>query len=167
LKFFNQTKKSDFQKNLSQKELEKLIKNYIFRLLTKRDYAKQNLKFKIFQKFPNFPKEKIEQILENFEEKHYLDDLRFAENSARRFLENKKGEMKAREFLFSKGVSEFLINQILKKFFTKEANEKAIIEILQKKFGVESFEVFKTLNPLEKSKIQKFLYSRGFEKFEI
>ncbi|GAB4141744.1 MAG: hypothetical protein Fur0024_4030 [Patescibacteria group bacterium] len=151
----------------SQEEDEKKVKNYIYRLLLKRDYAIKNIKFKILQKFPNFSRIKIEEILNEFSEKNYLDDERFAENYMRSLLARGRGEQKAREFLFSKGVSESLINKILQKIFTKSATEEAVLKILQQKFGIENFQVFKSLNFEEKQKIKIFLARRGFVRLEI
>ncbi len=95
-----------------------LFRAYSF--LSKRDYSKKELKFKLLNEFPkSAPYEKVLSILE---EKTYIDDFSFAKN----YILNKKlSKKKAYYDLSMKGITKEVIDEI---YSSLELNEKEDIK---------------------------------------
>lgn len=87
------------------KENKWAIREYMLRLLGRRDHARNELRDKALRK--EFPSGVIEEVLDELSEKNYINNLGFAKKFTRdKFEFNKWGINKIRSELFRKGISE-------------------------------------------------------------
>ncbi len=98
-----------------QKTEEKFnLKNSALRLISRRPHSSFELRVKLQKK--NFNKDDISEIIKDFLAKGYLSDNDFAERFIDEGIKKKKGLMKIKAELFSKGVSREIVDSVLLKF---------------------------------------------------
>lgn len=91
------------------KRFESSVEN-LRRVLKRRvdDYARQTPDFDKFEAY-----DWIEELLQEFEKWHYLDDERYAEIKIRDYLSAGKPERYIKTKLFQKGIAEETVNRLL------------------------------------------------------
>lgn len=88
-------------------ELTALSTSYYY--LTKRDYSKKELYYKLLEKYKE--KKVVEKVIYQLEEKGYLDDYDFAYD----YVKNRSGSFKKIEYeLKMKGIENWIINEVMK-----------------------------------------------------
>ncbi|MFK4132350.1 regulatory protein RecX [Pseudomonas luteola] len=138
-------------KTLKQKDRTQL-ENYALRLLGQREWSRHLLEQKLKLMAAN--KADVQEILDRFEENHWLDDHRFTEIYVRSCREQGYGPIKIRFKLKQKGISDEIIDCKLDdrdtEWFLIAARRR------QLKFGdaPDTHE--------EKEKQMRFIISRGF-----
>ncbi len=144
-----------------QKENTWAIREYMLRLLGRRDHARNELRDKARKK--DFPSENIEEILDELTEKKYINNLSFAKKFTRdKFEFNKWGVNKIRAELFKKGISEKEINTALLE--VDEKDRLSSIQDLVKK----NKRKFERADPSKrKKKIFDFLLRKGYDSNNI
>ena len=138
------------------------IREYFLRLLGRRDHARNELRDKALKK--NFPSGHIEKILDELEEKKYINNAVFARKFARdKFEFNRWGITKIRAHLLKKGVPKADIQRALSEI-GKENRDASMVELVRKnsrKFQREE-DLIK-----RKKKIFDFLLRKGYESDNI
>ncbi len=134
------------------------LKNSAFRLISRRPHSSYELKTKLLKK--KFNKEDISEIIHDFNSKGYLSDKDFAERFIDEGIKKKKGLMKIKSELFSKGISRAIIEQLFNKF----DDDKSITEnaklLAQKK--LETFNYKKYDANQKKQKLYSYLNNKGY-----
>lgn len=98
-----------------QKTEEKFnLKNSALRLISRRPHSSFELRVKLQKK--NFNKDDISEIIKDFLAKGYLSDNDFAERFIDEGIKKKKGLMKIKAELFSKGVSRNIIDELVQNY---------------------------------------------------
>lgn len=107
-------------------------REYFFRILSRRDHSRKELRDKAFKK--GIMGDFIDEILDEFEEKEYIDDRKFAlKYAADKFEFNDWGPYKIRTQLFKKGINKAVVEQCIESAFGEEAIKESIISLIQKK----------------------------------
>ena len=136
------------------------IKSSAFRLLARRLHSKKELKNKLAQK--KFRKDLIEQILDDLEDKKYLDDVEFAERYASEKISLKKiGVERLKGELFQKGIARDIIDSVISKYDNDPLIMENALVVAQKKMNELSRKKFNKLQ--KKQKLYQFLRSKGFQ----
>lgn len=107
-------------------------REYFFRILSRRDHSRRELRDKAFKK--GIRGDFVEEILDEFEQKEYIDDRKFAlKYAADKFEFNDWGPYKIRTQLFKKGISKAVVEECIHSAFGDEAIKESIIKLIQKK----------------------------------
>lgn len=142
---------------LKEEELFSL-KNSALRLITRRPHSSFELRTKLLKK--NFQQEDISKIINDFLSKGYLSDKNFAERFIEEGLKKKKGLMKIKSELFSKGVSREIIESIILKYEGDSSMLPNARLLAQRK--LESLR-HKNLQPMQKKrKLYSYLNGKGY-----
>lgn len=142
---------------LKEEELFSL-KNSALRLITRRPHSSFELRTKLLKK--KFQKEDISKIINDFLSKGYLSDKDFAERFIEEGLKKKKGLMKIKAELFSKGVSREIIDSIIQKYEGDSSLLPNAKSLAQRK--LESLR-HKNLEPIQKKqKLFSYLSGKGY-----
>ncbi len=100
----------------------------------------------------------IDQVIENFKEKKYIDDQDYAETFTRDFTRFKKaGIYKLRKKLQEKGVAASDISLAIKKYVAPDQQKTIARELAEKKLRLISHKQRK------KEKIYRYLMQKGFD----
>ena len=92
------------------------VKAYLMKLLGMRDHARKELLTKALRK--DYSKEVVLDILDELEEKGYINEEAFAEKfTADKFNLNQWGPAKIKAHLFKKGISKHVVEQSVQNFF--------------------------------------------------
>lgn len=148
-----------FAKLLEEDSLFK-IRSSAYRSLARRLHTKKELHEKLLRK--EYPEELIFPILDDLEEKGYIDDLRFTE----RFIEEKsqrKGlsQNRIKMELTRKGIPRTIAEDFLKRYYSEDVYLKNAIKHVQKRKKVLAR---KDLSPQQmKQKIFQSLHYKGFD----
>lgn len=129
----------------------KQIKQYLLRLLTKRDYSEQELRNKLRARGED--ETTIEKILDEFKAKAWQSDQRIAEN----LVHSKKlreGSLKILYLLKQRGLDETLVKDLMP---NHETSIDIALDLLNKKYSS-----FAQPSLAEKQKYLRFLLTRGF-----
>ncbi len=132
------------------------LKTYLFGLLAKRDYSKQELVEKAKQK--EYTLNDIQEVLSEFEQKKYIDDQRLAENLVL-FYKEKKGPVWIRQKMQQRKIASDIITQTLK----NEPNDSISEDLktkLEKKYNVDNWA---SVEPKTLQKIYGYLQRSGFK----
>lgn len=145
-------------RRIQRREGYQAVKSYLFKLLARRDHARKELQRKARQK--DFPDEVIENVLNELNDKGYLNEKSFAEKfTADKFKLNNWGPIKIRAQLFQKGVSKTTIDQTVDTFFEdQELGETYLNLVLKRKRRFLKEED----NYKRKKKIFDYLNRKGF-----
>lgn len=104
-----------FQK-IEREEGRYAIKSYLLKLLGRRDHARKELLTKARKK--DYPEEIVKSILDELEEKGYLNEESFAEKfTADKFNLNQWGPSKIKAHLYKKGISKHVIEKSISDYF--------------------------------------------------
>jgi regulatory protein len=134
-------------------EIEKAIKEKCMKLLALREHSQRELINKLLVK--GYPRNVIENIVEQLAEQGWQNDQRFAESYTRRRVMKGYGPIRIQYELQQIGVEDFCINAVM-----KEA-EKNWSEIL-KELYLRKYCDDKSLTRREWAKRNRFLQQRGF-----
>lgn len=150
---------SETQLNSILKEEELFsLRNSALRLITRRPHSSFELRTKLLKK--KFQKEDITKIINDFLSKGYLSDKDFAERFIEEGLKKKKGLMKIKAELFSKGVSREIIDSIIQKYEGDSLLLPNAKSLAQRK--LESLR-HKNLEPIQKKqKLFSYLSGKGY-----
>lgn len=97
-------------------EEESAARDYFFRILSRRDHSRKELRDKAFKK--GYSGNYIEVLLDEFEQKEYIDDRKFAlKYTADKFEFNNWGPYKIRTQLFKKGISKSVAEECISTIF--------------------------------------------------
>ena len=92
------------------------VKSYLMKLLARRDHARKELLTKAGRK--DYPKEVVLDILDELEEKGYINEESFAEKfTADKFKLNQWGPSKIKAHLYKKGISKHIIEKSIGNYF--------------------------------------------------
>lgn len=145
-------------KSILKKEELFSLKNSALRIVTRRPHSSFELRIKLLKK--KFQKEDIANIVSDFLRKGYLSDKDFAERFIEEGLKKKKGLMKIKAELFSKGVSREIIDDLLRSY----ENDSALLPNA-KSLAVKKLESLqrKNLEPFQKKqKLYSYLNGKGY-----
>lgn len=137
-------------------------RDYFFRILSRRDHSKKELKDKAYKK--GLSGSYIEFILDEFEQKEYIDDSKFAlKYTADKFEFNNWGPYKIRTQLFNKGISKAVVEECIREVFGDTAIKESMVALIQKKKKRYQREP----NEKQKKKIFDFLMRKGYNSNDI
>ena len=139
---------------LKNAEKEQKVRNYLFFLLSKRDYTEFEVLLKLENK--DYADESIaKKVVADFVEEGYIDDERCARILVRSMYENQYGYQKIKEKAYLKKIDENLIDREMGEY-DFSVSCLALADKLVEKIGVKK-EDYKEIN-----KIKRKLLSRGF-----
>jgi regulatory protein len=139
------------------------VRNYGFRILSKREHSVAEFREKILKKFGLESSDEVEKIITEFLERKFLSNDRYCECFIRDKILKKSGPRKILEKLKLKGIDEHLANEKMAEVFSLE-DRKRISEILVTKKLNDILQRDKTKNKFEiRKKITDFLLGRGFD----
>lgn len=127
------------------------LRERALRLLARREHSRAELTRKL--EATGFARDDIDPLLDEFEEKTWLSDQRFAESYVADHRA-RAGSVKLAYDLRQRGVSESVIERVLSENHDSELERAR--EVWRKKFPSAS------VSPAEKAKQRRFLQSRGF-----
>jgi regulatory protein len=146
---------------INEKEEQWAIREYFIRLLGRRDHARNELRDKARKK--GYQSDYISNILDELEEKKYINNLNFAIKFANdKFEFNNWGAVKIQQELIRKGISKSDINKALSRIPKEDINESIIVLIKKNKRKYQRAEPYK-----RKKKIFDYLLRKGFESNNI
>lgn len=135
------------------------IKQRAFLYLGRRLHSKYELKTKLLQK--KYESELINTVLNELEQKKYLNDVKFAKTFAAEKIKTKLwGEKKLRAELIKKGINMEIISDMIKDIISEEDNYKNALVLAGKKY--KSLQARNLNAESVKKKLITFLTSRGF-----
>lgn len=119
-------------KRLQHAEGRHAVKSYLLKLLSRRDHARQELFVKAQRK--DYPRETIQDVLDELEEKDFINDRRFAEKfAADKSRLNKWGPVKIRSHLMQKGISDRAISSSIDQAFEDLDMRETFLNLVLKK----------------------------------
>ncbi len=117
---------------IANKEDEWAAREYMFRILSRRDHSRKELKDKAYKK--GYSGGFIEEILDEFEQKEYINDEKFAKKYvADKFEFNDWGPYKIRTQLFKKGIRKNVVEEVIKHAFGDEAIKESMTSLISKR----------------------------------
>ena len=133
------------------------IREFLIRLLSRRDHARNELRDKALRK--GYPGSVIESLLDELTEKGYINNLAFAKKFTHdKFEFNNWGLHKIRIELIKKGISEKDIQIALEQIPGSEVDESILELVLKNKRKFQRAESFK-----RKKKVFDFLLRKGYD----
>jgi regulatory protein len=136
------------------------IKQRAFRYLGRRLHSKSELRVKLLQK--GYESELINEVLNELENKNYLDDAEFAKTFAEEKIKSKHwGEKKLRAELLKRGIKSDILANVLNEVISDEDNYKNALLVAEKKYA--SLRNRKLDSISIKLKLSTFLNARGFD----
>ncbi|MEI7934017.1 MAG: recombination regulator RecX [Chlorobiaceae bacterium] len=131
---------------------------FALKLLGLRSHSREELERKLFRK--GYTMESIEPVLETLTKRGVLDDWIFSMELIRsKSRQRPAGKIKMRAELRKRGISDEIIEQLLKEYHSEEFCMRAA----EKKIG----SLRGTSNTEKKKKLEIFLHNRGFAWQEI
>ncbi len=133
-------------------------REYLFRILSRRDHSRKELRDKAYKK--GYSGSFLEEILDEFEQKEYINDKKFAlKYTADKFEFNNWGPYKIRTQLFKKGISKPDAEYCIREVFGDQAIKDSMTELIQKKKRRYQREP----EEKRKKKIFDFLMRKGYD----
>lgn len=121
-----------FFRKLQRKEGRFKVKSYMMKRLGRRDHARRELFNKARRK--DYPQEIINCVLDELEQKGYLDEAKFAEKFASdKSKFSKWGPAKIKAHLLKKGISRSIAEQSIKKAFEEIDLEETFFNLVLKR----------------------------------
>ena len=108
-------------------------RNYLIHLLAVRDYTTKEIENKL--KKEDYPDEVVEEVIQYGLERHYLDDMRYAEDYIR-FRQGSKSIRQLKYQLSQKGIANYILDQIEVEDSREELLEQ-VIRYRNKKAGTD------------------------------
>jgi regulatory protein len=127
------------------------IRDRALAYLARREHTRLELTRKLDR--AGYPEADIEPLLDDFSQRGWLSNQRFAESYVQQ-KQKRFGTLKLAHELRSRGVDESTVQQVLKT--TKETELERAREVWKKRFGTPP------ANSSEKAKQMRFLQGRGF-----
>ncbi len=119
-------------RKLQREEGRFAIKSYFMKLLGRRDHARKELFDKALKK--DYPKEVIQNVLDELQEKGYINDKGFAEKfAADKTTLSKWGPAKIKSHLYKKGISNTVAEQSIRKAFEGEDLKQTFLDLVLKR----------------------------------
>ncbi len=135
-----------------------LIRGKALYFLGRREYSQYELRKKLEEKFPE-QSVCIQEIIQEFSEKNWISDIRYAEEFVREKSQYSKwGPIKIMQQLKAKGIEKEMAESVLKIIFPEEIQREVAIQLAQEKWKL----LHKKTAPQRKVAVQRFLLSRGF-----
>lgn len=123
---------SPYLQKLQREEGRFAVKSYMMDRLSSRDHARKELFNKAIRK--DYSKEVIENVLDELQEKGYLNDASFAEKYASDKSQlNKWGPAKIKAHLYKKGISNSVAEKSIKKAFEGEDLKQTFLDLVLKR----------------------------------
>lgn len=123
---------SAFFRKLQRKEGRFKVKSYMMKRLGRRDHARRELFNKAIRK--DYPEDVINSVLDELEEKGYLNETQFAEKfAADKGKYSKWGPAKIMAHLLKKGISKPLAERSIKKAFEDVDLEETFFNLVLKR----------------------------------
>lgn len=147
---------------IEQAEEQWAAREYFFRILSHRDHSRKELKDKAYKKgyYGSF----IEEILDEFEQKEYINDRKFAlKYTADKFEFNNWGPYKIRTQLFKKGISKTVTEECIREVFEDDAIKESMADLIRKKRK----RYLREPEEKRKKKIFDFLMRKGYNSNDI
>ena len=127
------------------------VKEYIFKLLGRKDYTEKQLQAKLARK--GYTQAPSAEAIRYFKERNLINDERFAfRYSAARLGSRPRGPRLLEFELARKGIEKKLIKQVVGKMFEAKPEMEFAREAIKRKFG----------RRIEREKAYRFLLRRGF-----
>lgn len=121
-----------FLRQIEQQEEQWAAREYMFRILSRRDHSRKELKDKAYKK--GYSGSFIDEILDEFEQKEYINDHKFAEKyAADKFEFNDWGPYKIRTQLFKKGISKAVTERVINNTFGDQAIKESMLTLITKR----------------------------------
>ncbi|MFC2102955.1 regulatory protein RecX [Bacteroidota bacterium] len=135
------------------------IKQRAFRYLGRRLHSKSELRVKLLQK--GYESELINEVLNELENKDYLNDAEFVKTFADEKIKRKHwGEKKLRAELLKRGINSDILANVLSEVISDKDNYNNALIVAEKKLA--SLRNRKLDSASIKLKLSTFLNSRGF-----
>ena len=133
------------------------IREYLIGLLSRRDHARSELKTKALKK--NFASLAIETILDELQDKGYINNSEFARKFVRdKFEFNKWGINKIRMELIKKGISKSEISKAL-----SELDDKEVLHTIRDLIEKNRMKFLRADPQKRKKKVFDFLLRKGYD----
>ncbi len=149
---------------ISREDNKFRIKNSAFRLLSGRAHSKKELRDKLLQR--KFPKDIVDEILEELLQKNYLDDEKFAEKYVEeKSIRKKQSPLKLKMELIKRGINSNEAEKAVKNFYPADVILKNI-----EKHTTAKFRELDKKNLTEfqkKNKVIHSLLNKGYQKEHI
>lgn len=144
---------------LIQKEEESWsIREYLIRLLGRRDHASHELRLKGIKK--GYDSEILNQIITELEEKNYINNYSFARKYTHdKFRFNNWGPNKIRTQLLRKKIDKRTIEQVFEEEFDQNSKINTIKQLIEKKKP----SLLRTDQEKRRKKIFDFLFRKGYD----
>ena len=137
------------------------IRNYFLSLLAKRDYSESELTRKA--KLKGIETSIYESVLQNFKDKKWIDDQRFAQNLFQNY-KGQKGKSWICQKLTQKGIAKSIVESLFENQLRIEPDPN-VKTLLERKHKITDWQ---NIDIKVKNKVIYFLSSRGFSNaFEI
>ncbi len=121
-----------FLREIEQQEDRWAAREYMFRILSRRDHSRKELKDKAHKK--GYSGGFIDEILDEFEQKEYINDRKFAKKyAADKFEFNDWGPYKIRTQLFKKGISKPIAERVISNTFGNQAIKESMKALITKR----------------------------------
>lgn len=147
---------------IEQAEEQWAAREYFFRILSRRDHSRKELKDKAFKK--GYSGNFIEEILDEFEQKEYINDRKFAlKYAADKFEFNNWGPYKIRTQLFKKGISRTVTEECISTVFGNDSIKESMSDLIRKKRK----RYLREPEEKRKKKIFDFLMRKGYNSNDI
>ncbi|WP_245596368.1 regulatory protein RecX [Sulfurihydrogenibium subterraneum] len=114
------------------------VKSYAYKLLSKKDYFKEELKNKLLRK--GFEERQVEEVIKHLESQGLLNDEKLKERYKEVYINKGKSYLKLRNSLYRKGITEIDLSEdeelksalnLLKKSFKKEKTFENMVKFLK------------------------------------
>lgn len=147
----------EFIDNIKNINDEILLKEYAFRLISKREYSVFSLKKKLFLRIPNDVA--INRVINLFIERNYLNDYEFTKHFIDSKLRiSKNGLVKIKLELKKQGIDDYIYEELIQNIDNQLQNDIALSLAKKKNQTIKHDDVLK-----RKGSIYRFLMSKGFE----
>lgn len=119
-------------RKLQRQEGRFVVKSYMMKLLSRRDHARKELFTKAIRK--DYAKDVIEDVLDELQQKGYLNEAKFAEKFASdKSRLNKWGPEKIKSHLFKKDISNEMAEQSIQKAFENVNLKQRFLDLVLKR----------------------------------
>ncbi|XWN37906.1 MAG: regulatory protein RecX [Balneola sp.] len=134
------------------------IREYLIRLLGRRDHAGHELKLKGIKK--SYDSEVLDEIISELEDKGYINNYAFAKKYTHdKFKFNNWGPNKIRTQLLSKKIDKRTIEQVFEEEFDYNSKINTIKQLIEKKRP----SLLRTDQEKRRKKIFDFLFRKGYD----
>ena len=143
---------------LSEDEERWSIKEYLIRLLGRRDHASHELRLKGMKK--SYDSDILNEIISELEDNGYLNNLAFAQKYAHdKFRFNEWGPNRIRIELIKKQIDKQIIEDVL----DKEINRNEVVESIERLILKKKPSLLRTSEEKRRKKIFDYLFRKGYD----